>query len=113
MRSALRRLLTTAVGVLVAGLAVGCSNPPHSGMVIDRRYEPGHYYTWTSSQCVARDKRGSCIVSVPIQHQSWVSPDWELCLQADSDDTSHDKTGCLSVSEGAYNAHPVGSRYPG
>lgn len=100
-----------ALGAIVVGMAIalaGCSNPPQTGRVTARNfYQP---YTWYEQMCVARDKYGSCTVSMPLRHDEPAR--YELCLRADAGDTSHDKTGCFDVDPQMFAGYQVGDHYP-
>lgn len=100
------------LGCAALALVAGCGNPPHHGKVIDRGYSPGHYNYWTTQDCMSYRKDGSCGLAITVHHQYWVDPSWSLELRADADDTKHDKTGWITVSQDGYVAHPPGSTYP-
>lgn len=110
-RGALRAFLAGfAVGCLLLGLALmltGCSNPPQSGRVTAKNFHQP--YTWYSQMCIVNSKYG-CSVWMPLRHDEPAR--YELCLRADSGDTSHDKSGCFDVDPQTFAGYQVGQHYP-
>lgn len=106
----MRRL--ALVGALVLLVLVGCSHPPNHGTVTGRHYSPAHYNDYVTYYCAAYNK-GICTVNVPNFHHDYIAANWQLCLRADADDSSHDKTGCIDVPENVYDHYPSGTYYGG
>lgn len=46
--------------------------------VNDHRFEPAHYNNWTSTDCVSRNKRGDCTMTIVTQHHDFVPDAWYL-----------------------------------
>jgi hypothetical protein len=59
--------------------------------------------------CAAYNKQGACTfwMQTPVQHAA----DWEVCLRADAQDTTHDKSGCWSVDQHTYDRVRVGQQW--
>jgi len=78
----------------------GCSSVS-SGVITDKHYKEGYYYTTT--MCSVWDANGACVVYVPIQHYS--PPSWRFDLR------QYEETGWVYVSEGTYNSYEIGDLY--
>ncbi len=100
----------TKRALLAAGLALSlaaCGDPPETGTVTNKVYtEP-----WTSftMHCAAYNQQHACTswFTTPVYHPA----DWSVCLRADAQDTSHDRTGCWSVNQHTYDSVRVGQQW--
>jgi hypothetical protein len=91
-----KALLVGASTVLV--LALAACGAPHQGVVHDKRYSEGYYYT--TYICSAYNSNGTCSVQVPIQN--WADPSWSLDIY------NGDDHGWAYVSQSFYDSVKVG-----
>lgn len=111
MSAELKRAIRAAGVLFAAGclvlltlvLLTGCTHPPAHGVVVDRHYSAGYYYSSTSCNTV-----GKQTICTPITLYS--PPSWELDVWENPSDKSrpHD---WASVDEGVYNSCYVGMTY--
>lgn len=95
-----RRLWVGVVlGMMLA--LTGCSGPDH-GVVHDKDYTAGYYYT--EQTCASYNNKGYC--SFYIYNQRYRQPSWCLDLYASEDDH-----GWHCVTETEYNSVKVGDTY--
>lgn len=98
----MRRVLAA---VLVAVALTACQDPPSSGTVTDKHYEPESSYM--TMQCFSYNTNGTCAMNMPVWHT--VPPEWMLKVQSDTDP---DHVGWVSVDPGTFDRYQVGWHYP-
>lgn len=98
-------IIATA-GALVLGVLVlltGCTHPPAHGVVVNRHYSAGYYYSTTSCHLV-----GKVTICTPIT--SYSPPSWSLDVWENPSDKSRPHDWAY-VDEGIYNSCFVGMTY--
>lgn len=104
--------------VIVAALFVlsGCGQPaPDSGYVRDKKFTAAHDTSYTTYDCVYRNKNGVCQVTIPHEHVTHHPDKWEIKLEdctKDDDGKTKCRKGWKTVDQQTYESYKVGSHYP-
>lgn len=94
-----------AAVVLTLAALTACSDPPHSGDVIGKHYEPESQYM--TMQCYSYNSDGTCAMNIPTWHTDPAA--WMLHIRSDVDP---DHTGWVHVDQQTYGEYRVGQHYP-
>mgnify|MGYP003545184028 CR=1 FL=1 len=102
--------------LLLPLVLLGCGEPaPDTGVVRDKQYFPEYDTHYTTSQCYAYDKNGSCTVSMPVDNVVHHDEAWKLYLE-NCDEVKDGKRICRrgwrAVDPETYNKYRVGTHYP-
>lgn len=92
----MRKLGVLALGIIVLALA-GCSTLS-SGIITNKAYSPGYWYTTTTCQLVGKN-------TVCTPHQAYWPPSHRFDLR------DGDKEGFIYVDEFTYHEYEVGDYY--
>lgn len=93
------RRITAATLLTATLLLAGCSNPPTTGTVTDKRYTPAHSQTHTWCHPVGK-------VTVCEPRIDFYPDTWELCI------TNSNETGWRTVDHVEYDRYAIGDHYP-